>query len=866
MDKINILEELKHNGYKVALFSSFSTDLVFFEKMILRHLLDNGCTYIGLFIDHNSLQDSVKHPNITELGKSYLVTPMETNHAFHPKVYLLLGEKKAKLIIGSGNLTPSGFITNKELFNVFTYEVGRNKDHLHIINAALSMFWQTKPSNNKLMEELMAQLQTFYYLNNFNRENNALSMFMNLERSIQDQLSEILPEVIKRIDCMTPYFDQSLAVINHWHQKYNPEKVSIYLQNKTTNFPLTKKDDSRFDLYEVNFTEDNHKRYHGKVFRFIGEQEEVIVYGSANCSRQALLQTSADGNTEAVIAEKGPKGKFDSFFDEEFNFVPLTDLFELMPEEANQEQQKQTIQFIEGVLDQNKLTIKLKSTISIDQVHVCAAQGKKIDQVESYYTYVFDRNLDKLKETFDILITTPNQVLECVGWYHDTQMLLKTFANMKDSPYHYLEKDSNLEEYQTLVGLLDDLNNRLILTEDDIEQANQQRGSTNIHQQAELRGDKEHISDNLDDYYVSTEEPVKSYGVIGGVDVFTNLIRALNRHFQNTSEEPMDVKQETPPSGNNEITIKEMDVKLLEKRMKRFIKKFHRGIHSRDYLEKVNNEILIKNIAIYNGFLWKLYDVDTGFISTGDLIQENLDIAKTMESYCEMNILDGESMEVRDIVTKLLSSIVAKEYLLASEDNYDQVRMQKKELALHLKKIHQHVYPIRETYRDFWEQIQNHLNKLNLHVKQTDFENFLEARFPICTFEQFIHQLRTITTFTVVQEPFIDETKLILSREVNINAEFNLLQLNLLCKMLSVEEWEGMKSFKIIWRNSNDQAPLARFILYYNQRKNVLKQKFVYRKSLNRDSKIREKKHVYKHSLQVALEKGDPEIIARGYK
>src|SRR4051812_22950998 len=37
-------------------------------------------------------------------------------HSFHPKVWLLVGADEAALLVGSGNLTQSGFTQNAEIF------------------------------------------------------------------------------------------------------------------------------------------------------------------------------------------------------------------------------------------------------------------------------------------------------------------------------------------------------------------------------------------------------------------------------------------------------------------------------------------------------------------------------------------------------------------------------------------------------------------------------------------------------------------------------------------------------------------------------------------------------------------------------
>ena len=77
--------------------------------------------------------------NYSYLGKRYIVTPVEMNSSFHPKVILLLGKDKARLIIGSNNLTTSGYYINNEVVNVFDFDEN-NIDNLKLIQETAMFF------------------------------------------------------------------------------------------------------------------------------------------------------------------------------------------------------------------------------------------------------------------------------------------------------------------------------------------------------------------------------------------------------------------------------------------------------------------------------------------------------------------------------------------------------------------------------------------------------------------------------------------------------------------------------------------------------------------------------------------------------
>jgi hypothetical protein len=113
------------------------------------------------------------------------------------------------------------------------------------------------------------------------------------------------------------------------------------------------------------------------------------------------------------------------------------------------------------------------------------------------------------------------------------------------------------------------------------------------------------------------------------------------------------------------------------------------------------------------------------------------------------------------------------------------------------------------------------------------------------------------------QDLDIEDASLLLQREVRLTPEFYYKQLQVLGIMLSVEEWEDVPSFKLRWFNTNSQLPLKRFVLYYNQKKKILKKKYVYK---GREPLVEQKGNISKQALLTAAKRGDSSIIGEGFK
>jgi hypothetical protein len=102
---------------------TFSVDLPLYDGLIRRRLKNAGAVNQMVFCDLQTYQQEIVALSAArQFGRSYSVTPVRQNGAFHPKLYLLLGRKKGRLLIGSSNATLGGLLKNAEVFGLFEYD------------------------------------------------------------------------------------------------------------------------------------------------------------------------------------------------------------------------------------------------------------------------------------------------------------------------------------------------------------------------------------------------------------------------------------------------------------------------------------------------------------------------------------------------------------------------------------------------------------------------------------------------------------------------------------------------------------------------------------------------------------------------
>jgi hypothetical protein len=117
LHKISLLEELKKGGYEASLITTYNAYLPFYEEVVLRRLVNTGVRHNVLLMDARQYAMSlVSHPPRLA-GRQYTLMPIKVGGAFHPKLIFLAGKNKG-LVLGSHNMTLSGFGFNRELTNL----------------------------------------------------------------------------------------------------------------------------------------------------------------------------------------------------------------------------------------------------------------------------------------------------------------------------------------------------------------------------------------------------------------------------------------------------------------------------------------------------------------------------------------------------------------------------------------------------------------------------------------------------------------------------------------------------------------------------------------------------------------------------
>jgi hypothetical protein len=310
---IDVLGSLGESGLDLhsSIILTYSFDLVLYDGLIRRRLRHAGVVNQMVFCDFRKYQEQLHSLCAArQFGRSYSVTPVPQAAAFHPKLYMVLGRKGGRLLVGSGNTTIGGMLRNAETFGLFEYERGRDAGPHPAFRQCFEFIEQTSQKESDVVKKQLARARSWSPWLEVRTVSDHRTVLIGGpgRKSLLDQIRETIGgESIHDILVCTASVDRRLTALRELAALTKRGKVRCIVQpeqlqidgqavrrlGKTVEWrpfvdPYPREKKKRRDVYA-----------HGKLLVFNCGDREVLVYGSANASKQAFLDTS--GNTEIVV-------------------------------------------------------------------------------------------------------------------------------------------------------------------------------------------------------------------------------------------------------------------------------------------------------------------------------------------------------------------------------------------------------------------------------------------------------------------------------------------------------------------------------------------------------------------------------------
>lgn len=302
----NILGLIGAEKYHSCICTTYSFDFLYFEMKVMRALSGAGVQNITVLVDGKYYGTMMEQPTLQEytINNRYALFPIFSRGIFHPKIMMLFGKKEGLLIIGSGNLTSSGFGGNDEIWGAFHYSP-LNSQH-----AALFKLAWTYLQTFTIKSEGVIQLKTQEWIQrntpwlndlpevkygdliNYGRGQSLSLLWQQNKLSLYKQLqAKLAGKTVQEISIVSPYYDEDGLILGRYMEDFAPKRIHVVM-DETGLIPVDFSPSKNYQFYDwkdVVKTDEDARRLHGKLHHFrCKDGSEYMFFGSANATPEGL--------------------------------------------------------------------------------------------------------------------------------------------------------------------------------------------------------------------------------------------------------------------------------------------------------------------------------------------------------------------------------------------------------------------------------------------------------------------------------------------------------------------------------------------------------------------------------------------------
>lgn len=297
-----------------AILLTHNIDFVFLQSVAMSYLRRCGDPSLTIFADADCAAASyhAQRELLDGMGTRYRVVPirMHAGFVFHPKALLLTGPQQATLYVGSGNLTFGGFRQNGEVWSRFA-ATDDGRAVFDEFRAYLSTLLSHVPMPGTIQAEIddAFDARTKFWLGNAPAGLPSLiGRAGGNERALIDSLSAAFgANPIQELVVCSPYFDADGDALSAVRARLPHERALLLHPGRGSTLTakawagagagMTRRPCEIRHPHEI---EDRPAFVHAKFIAAIRGDDAIVIQGSANCTRAALLMDGPRGNAELM--------------------------------------------------------------------------------------------------------------------------------------------------------------------------------------------------------------------------------------------------------------------------------------------------------------------------------------------------------------------------------------------------------------------------------------------------------------------------------------------------------------------------------------------------------------------------------------
>src|SRR3989304_1549335 len=305
----DFFQTINNFPHSLAVYLTFTLD-----KEVIEKIAENS--YGNIIILHDYRQGvSLKN----NWNNRIVCIPINTynqhqQNCFHSKLALLKGDDKAKLLLGSANLSKDSFSKEKEI--CFEIEL---EFYSELYNNVVNYIQALIPQTHTSTEVLKNAINKFRFSNEQEKKQSGLSfIYDSVTTSISDNIcSQLDSDEQPVLKIASPFLSSDFKTeFSDFIKKINPKEIHLFLR-KNYPVPDSFKSFQNLKLYQPK-SRSTRNGFHAKLLSVEYSNKEVVFLGSANFSRQAFFLTLEQGANQecGVIISSNQKQILDDWFNE----------------------------------------------------------------------------------------------------------------------------------------------------------------------------------------------------------------------------------------------------------------------------------------------------------------------------------------------------------------------------------------------------------------------------------------------------------------------------------------------------------------------------------------------------------------------
>jgi hypothetical protein len=304
----------KNARFSASLITTFNGYLPFYEDVILRRLIAAGCQHNVLLMDafqwRSELARPLARPRLA--GSAYTLVPVTASRAFHPKIGLLVGAKHARIIVGSHNVTLSGFGGNREITTRVEVDGSAALRPLAVEVWRFLEAWLSAQAGlvpDEVLDSALLVARRFApWLNNPAEPVGDLRFIGSHPAgpSLWSQLPLEEGRLVRRVTAMGAFIDHDFGFLRHVDDSLRPQEFVVGIEPDTVSLNPAAEVPKRMRFVDSSALGRGVGYLHAKALLLEFEDEEcLLVTGSPNLSSPAWLNEPSSRNAEAAFVHSG---------------------------------------------------------------------------------------------------------------------------------------------------------------------------------------------------------------------------------------------------------------------------------------------------------------------------------------------------------------------------------------------------------------------------------------------------------------------------------------------------------------------------------------------------------------------------------